>query len=440
MSLGLRERLFIALAGLLLVTVLAAWTLTTGAVLRPLFAELRAERVEMAVYIAKELEEAEDPDARAEALSQELAVRLEPAPTGRPPPPGTVLVHRGGRRAAVLPGPRAPVAVEVHRAGRERWLLVHFTADLDAPPRRMGLALLLLLGTAVVLAWAVVERALRPLGVATAAMERIAGGELQHRVDERGPVAEVGKTFNHMAEQVQGIVRGQQQWMAAVSHELRTPLSRMRLGLALAKEEAPPGPLGRRLAGLDAEVDEMQALIDDLIASARLEQGLVALRREPTPARELLLEALASVDLGEREVALDAPEDLVLDVDRAYLRRAVVNLLTNVARYTPADARVWIGARVEGGAALLAVEDDGPGLPRGQIDQLFTPFFRAEASRSRATGGLGLGLVVVRQVATLHGGAAGAAASPRGGLRVWLRIPLTRAIHSEGSAPQAART
>jgi signal transduction histidine kinase len=198
--------------------------------------------------------------------------------------------------------------------------------------------------------------------------------------------------------------------------------------------------VGRRLAALDAEVDEMQALIDDLIASARLEQGLVALRREPTPARELLLEALASVDLGEREVVLDAPEDLVLEVDHAYLRRAVVNLLTNVARYTPADARVWIGARVEGGAALLAVEDDGPGLPRGQIDQLFTPFFRAEASRSRATGGLGLGLVVVRQVATLHGGAAGAAASPRGGLRVWLRIPLTRAIHSEGSAPGAART
>lgn len=439
MTLGLRERLFIALAGLLLVTVLAAWTLTTGAVLRPLFDELRAERVEMAVYIAKELEEAPDPDARAEALSEELAVRLERAPSGRPPPPGTALVHRGGRRAAVLPGPRAPVAVEVRRAGRERWLLVHFTADLDAPPRRMGLALLLLLATAVVLAWAVVERALRPLHVATAAMERIAGGELQHRVDERGPVAEVGKTFNHMAEQVQGIVRGQQQWMAAVSHELRTPLSRMRLGLALAKEEAPPGPVGGRLAALDAEVDEMQALIDDLIASARLEQGLVALRPEPTPARELLLEALAAVDLGEREIVIDAPDDLVLHVDRAYLRRALVNLLTNVARYTPADARVWLDARVEVDAATLSVEDDGPGLPRGQLDQLFTPFFRAEASRSRATGGLGLGLVVVRQAATLHGGAAGAAAGARGGLRVWLRIPLPTPVQPESGPPRRPR-
>lgn len=422
MTLGLRGRLFLALGGLLLVTVLAAWTLTTGAVLRPLLDELRAERIEMAVYIAKELEGAADPEVRAAALSDELKVRLEPAPRDRPPPRGTHMVRRGHRRVALLPGPHGPVAVQVGRGPEERWVLVHHSADLDAPPRRMGLALLLLLAAAVVLAWKVVERALRPLSVATAAMERIAGGDLRHRVDEAGPVAEVGKTFNHMAEQVQGIVRGQQQWMAAVSHELRTPLSRMRLGLALAREEEGP-QRGARLAALEGELDEMQALIDDLIASARLEQGLVALRREPTSARELLLDALSAVDLGEREVELSADPDLLLDVDRAYLRRAIVNLLTNVARYTPADARVRLQARLDDEGALLAVEDDGPGLPAAQRDQLFTPFFRAEASRSRATGGLGLGLVVVRQVAQLHGGAAGAEGASGGGLRVWMRLP-----------------
>ena len=139
MTLGLRGRLFLALGGLLLVTVLAAWTLTTGAVLRPLLDELRAERIEIAVYIAKELEGAADPEVRAAALSDELKVRLEPAPRDRPPPRGTHMVRRGHRRVAVLPGPHGPVAVQVGRGPEERWVLVHHSADLDAPPPALDL-------------------------------------------------------------------------------------------------------------------------------------------------------------------------------------------------------------------------------------------------------------------------------------------------------------
>lgn len=424
MKLGLRGRLFIALAGLLVVTVCAAWTLTTGAVLRPLFAELRAERVEAAVHIARELEAATDPKTRAAALSTDLQVRLEPVPAGRPLPPGARIVWRAEHRVAVLPGPRAPVAIELRRAEGPAWILVHHSADLDAPPRRMGVALLALLAGAVVLAWTVVDRALRPLNVAIGAMTRIAGGDLQHRVTPSDAVADVAQTFNHMAEQVQGIIRGQQHWMAAMSHELRTPLSRMRLGLELAREER-GGAQSARLRALDSEIDEMQSLVDDLIEAARLDQGLVALRRAPLCADELVLDALSAVDLGDREIVLQVPHDIVLMVDRAYLRRAIVNLLTNVGRYTPAASTVKITAERADEDAILAVEDDGPGLPAAERERLFTPFFRAEASRSRATGGLGLGLVVVRRVAELHGGAAGAAAAPTGGLRVWIRVPTS---------------
>lgn len=423
----LRGRLFLALAGLLMVLLVAAWILTTGAVLGPLLRELQGERVEVALYIARELERAEDPRDRARALSAELGVRIDP-PRRLPHdlPPGARLREAGGRTVALMPGPRAPIAVEVRGHHREGWLLVHFPADLEAPPRRVGLVLALLLVGAVVLAWMVIDRALRPLRVATAAMERIAGGDLRHRVSEQGPLAEVGLTFNHMAERVQGIVRGQQQWMAAVSHELRTPLARMRLSLTLSREDesASPADRVRRIDALEADLAEMQSLIDDLLESARLEQGLLALRPESVEARELVLDALSAVDLGEREIELQVPEALPLWVDRQQLRRALMNLLTNIGRYTPAQARVQISLRADGADLVLQVDDDGPGVAPEHLERLFLPFYRVEASRSRGTGGLGLGLMLVRQVAAAHGGAAGARASPLGGLQVWLRLPL----------------
>ena len=100
-----------------------------------------------------------------------------------------------------------------------------------------------------------------------------------------------------------------------------------------------------------------------------------------------------------------------------------MNLFTNVERYTPARARARIIARALGGDILLEVEDDEPGVASEHLDALFSPFYRVEASRSRATGGLGLGLMLVRQVAERHGGAAGARRSDLGGLLVWIRLP-----------------
>ena len=426
MRIGLKERLFLALAGLLMLLLVAAWLLTTGAVLGPLFRQLRGERVEVALYIARELERAEDPRARADALSVELGVRIDPPRRFHHDlPPGAHVKEHGGRSVALMPGPQAPIGVEVRDGRRGGWLMVHFPADLEAPPRRIGFVLVMLLVGAVVMAWAVIERALRPLSVATAAMERIAGGDLRHRVSEQGPVAEVGRTFNHMAEQVQGIVRGQQQWMAAVSHELRTPLARMRLSLALSREDRSTGPAdrARRVDALEADVAEMQALIDALLESARLEQGLVALRVEAVDARDLVLDALSAVELGERELELQVPEGLVLQVDRQHIRRALMNLLTNIGRYTPSDACAQVSARMDGEDVLLEVDDNGAGVPPAHLERLFSPFYRVEGSRSRGTGGLGLGLMLVRQVAEAHGGAAGARPSRMGGLQVWLRLP-----------------
>jgi len=219
---------------------------------------------------------------------------------------------------------------------------------------------------------------------------------------------------------VEGLVKGQRDLMAAVSHELRTPLTRMRLMLELLPESRDPAA---RIAALTADVDEVDSLVGELLESSRLHQGVLALDYgEVDPAR-VVQRALGAVDLGDREVVLDGTDHPPFLGDERRLLRCLTNLLSNVARYTPPDCTVRVGVASEGGLTWLTVADTGPGVSQADRDRLFDPFFRAEGSRSKATGGLGLGLMLVQQIAEAHGGRAEALAGPEGGLVVRVGIP-----------------
>lgn len=421
---NLRRRVLLSLALLLTLTVGAAWLIAAGGVLRPLLGRLMRERVDVALYVVREAEQADEPRARVKALSEELGVDVI---VGPPPPPAAVrkvLPATAGRREALLlRGQGSPVAVAVERPGPPLYMIIQFPADLERAPRKIALGLLLLATASTVVGAVVVRQAFQPLELATSAMRRIADGDLRHRVPAGGPVAEVGQTFNQMADRVQTLVQGQRDLMAAVSHELRTPLSRMRLRLDLLRDEQ-PGAAGR-VAALEADVAEVDGLVEELLESARLHQGQLALQRVPTELEGLLAEALAEVDLGARELDFAVtPPGLDAVVDPRRLKRVAVNLLTNVARYTPPEARVWLRAGADGEAGLwISVADDGPGVPADALPRLFDPFFRAEGSRSKATGGLGLGLMLVRQIADAHGGRVEAQPRAGGGLEVRLWLP-----------------
>ena len=119
---------------------------------------------------------------------------------------------------------------------------------------------------------------------------------------------------------------------------------------------------------------------------------------------ELFLEELARVDIGEREVILEVEQNTLFHVDRSLFTRVIRNLLSNIVRYTKGDVQVWMGAKVDGSRSVLWVADSGEGVDASIIHSLFDPFVRAEKSRNKVTGGLGLGLMLVRQVVQLHGG------------------------------------
>ncbi len=218
--------------------------------------------------------------------------------------------------------------------------------------------------------------------------------------------------FNMMRRRIIRHISQRTEVLAAVSHDLRTPLTRMKLELELIGNGSDPV-----LAGLRADVMEMEELVESYLSFARGE-GREAI--EPTPLQPIL-EAMR--ERAERsgvtlEIRTEGP--LTVSLRPLAFRRCLANLVDNACRY----AR-WVGitATRQGHHVEIAVEDDGPGIPQQQRDAILQPFARVDRSRSRQTGGLGLGMTIARDVILGHGGDMVLGESSRGGLKALLRLP-----------------
>jgi signal transduction histidine kinase len=284
----------------------------------------------------------------------------------------------------------------------------------------------------------------RPLERLTEAARRLGGGDLGARAPAPGvrtrwwrlrhappdEIAELTRAFNEMAERVERLVRGQKELLANVSHELRSPLARLRLALALLPRD---GATEARLADAERDLAELDGLIDDVLATARLEAtGL------PTRLAEIDVGALLA-GLAERArhdpavagqaVRVSEGPPLMLVADEALLRRALWNLVENAAKYGAPP--ITLAAARAGDRVALSVADEGPGIPLQARERVFDPFYRLDTARTpggAAPAGVGLGLTFARRVAEVHGGditvgAASAGAGGERGCRVTISIP-----------------
>lgn len=423
-----RLRVLLALAGLLGLTVLATWLLAGRLALYPLLEAMGRDRVETALYLAEVVESSPDPAGEAWDLAQQLGIEVQPVPARPDTRFGYRVLQHRQHELWLSRRPAQPIYVATH--GLPVWgLALRWPLDIERPRRQVGIgfpliALVVLVGAAAASGWV-----LRPLRQTSTAMERVAQGDLTVRVPEGSDEAgRIGATFNRMAERVAAMLRGQRRLVAGVSHELRTPLARMRLLTELMRDG---GGDAARLDALDDEIAAVDGLVGELLEAARLEEGALALHREPLLVQDLVGAALAAVDLGGRTCAVQVADGLAVNGDRVRLVRVLSNLLSNVARYTPETSSVSITATAVAERVHLTVADDGPGVPPADLPHLFEPFFRSDQSRSRATGGLGLGLMLVKQIVEAHGGAVGAENRPEGGLAVTLDLPALSSHTSE---------
>ncbi len=243
----------------------------------------------------------------------------------------------------------------------------------------------------------------RPIKWMQEGTARIGHGELDYRipVKRRDELGDLTQDINRMADDVQGMLEAKRQLMLAISHELRSPLTRAKVALELLDDEAV------RQSILE-DIDEMERLIADLLESEALNTRHAILRREPTDLGDLL-QAVIDTDFAEQRGRIDVllPDDRLeeqLDVTR--VRLLVRNLVENALRYSPPEGeKVQISASRSGDHLEMRVGDHGDGIPAEHLERITEPFYRADPARSRATGGIGLGLYLCRLIAEAHGGA-----------------------------------
>jgi len=282
-------------------------------------------------------------------------------------------------------------------------------------PRMIGWATLAVLLLLTGLAYLRVRRLLRPLDDIRAGAQRFGTGDFAQPIPVRHParpdeLGELAATINTMGGDIRQMLDAKRALLLAISHELRSPLTRARLNTELLPET--PDVQGARDALL-RDLGEMRDLITDLLESERLASPHAALHREPVDLAALVGEVVASLDGAppvQQTVAANLPTPML---DRTRLRLLLRNLLDNALRHS-ADAPQppEIAVRMEpadpgSGKApgiRITVRDHGPGVPEDQLPHLAQPFYRPDAARERATGGVGLGLYLCKLVAQAHGG------------------------------------
>jgi two-component system, OmpR family, sensor kinase len=290
------------------------------------------------------------------------------------------------------------------------------------------LVTIVVLGAMTALSLWIIRIGLRPLREIEATATAITAGDLSHRVDvanEYTEVGRVGAALNAMLGRIEASDVRLRRFVADASHELRTPLSAVRAYAELFSRgaRARPEDLERTMSGITRETERMSVLIEDLLLLARLDEGR-PLERERVRLDELVAEAVETaraVD-PDRPIDLDARPVTVLG-DRDRLRQVVDNLLANVRSHTPAAAPAHIRVGPENGRAVVEVEDSGPGLGGEALERVFERFYRADSSRSRARGGVGLGLSIVAAVARTHGGTVAARSEPGQGATFRVELP-----------------
>jgi signal transduction histidine kinase len=315
----------------------------------------------------------------------------------------------------------------------------------DAVLVALAIATIAAVVTALAASWLLAQRLTRPIRTLGEAAERIGGGGYQARVPVAAngdELAALGRAFNQMAAALESTERHRRALLADLAHELRTPLAALEAyvegladGVVAADQEA--------WTVLQAQLDRLRRLTEDLTALSRAEEHQLDLRLRPVDPAALVTRAIQAAEpaYAAKDVALQANTDHGLpqvSVDPDRLGEVLANLLANALRHTPSRGLVEVTAMGGGDEVELAVTDNGEGIPPELLGRVFERFFRVDPARTRNRGGgSGLGLTISRAIVEAHGGRMWARSAGRGhGTRFVVQLP---AISSGAGSRPAQR-
>ena len=272
------------------------------------------------------------------------------------------------------------------------------------------------------------QRKLKQVNSALNVMQK---GDMSVRVPVEGydELAHLAASYNSMSDHIQRLIEAQRELMRAVSHELRTPVARIRFGMEMLVDEEDYEYRQQQVEMIDKDIEALNTLIDEIMTYAKLEQGMPSIDFEEIRLYEVLEQVAIETKAlkTNKNIQLHLPSQaLVVDAERRYLHRVVQNLVGNAIRYC--DDTVLITGGIDAqGMAYISVEDDGPGIPEEDRKRVFEAFARLDDSRTRASGGYGLGLSIVSRIAYWFGGTIQVDQSPKmGGARFTMQWPAKR--------------
>jgi signal transduction histidine kinase len=317
------------------------------------------------------------------------------------------------RRASVLE--RRIIVASAEIAPR-RWV----TTAAPLPPLHLGVFVGLIFQTFVLYGFVLLTalyiggRLAAPLAELRHAAERFDSRTTPEPIEEQGPadIQLLIAAFNAMRTRIVAMLDEKDRMLGAIGHDLRTPLASLRVRTELVEDEA-------ERARMAATIDDMNRTLDDILSLARLGRPSEPEQKVDLPA---LVESVTEEfeDLGA-DVSVEETDRLTVAMRPNLIKRALRNLIENALKY---GERARVRVRSEDGCAVVEVDDEGPGIPDEDIDRMFEAFTRLEVSRSRNTGGAGLGLALARAIVEAHGGSLTLANRAEGGLRAVMKLPL----------------
>lgn len=322
--------------------------------------------------------------------------------------------------------------ITVRRNGYEYYLYQRNLEgnDFDAFWIYMGIGLAAII---LFLNYFMVNKLLDPVRLLKRGAERIRQGDLSFRVqsNRQDELGELTESINHMADSLQSMLEAKRQLLLAISHELKTPLTKAKLRLEFMEDST-------EKEQLKEDITEIDLLISDLVEAERLNDDHSILNSEPTPMVEFVEGVAEQFQPYDSGIVIDCPEqDKTIEIDRLRFRLLLTNLVNNAIRHGRENPiRVRLGFEDE--YLQLTVEDEGEGISQEHLENIAEPFYRADSSRTRNTGGFGLGLYLCRMIAQAHGGTLHIESEVGVGTKVTVKIPLQLPRLPDGSINRIA--
>ncbi len=332
----------------------------------------------------------------------------------RPPRPAAQIVAADGTVYTVLVAPRRP----------------NIFGALTLPGIPLAVLAIALIVSALA-SWSLARHLSAPIRRLQEGARAVASERLDVRVSagldgRRDELAVLARDFDAMADQLKATRSARTQLLRDISHELRSPLARMRVALGLARQ--PRSDPALQLDRLEREIERLDALISHVLRLARLHGTETQFAREQLELDEMLREVVHDANfegaVKNCSVRLEGAARRSVLGNRELLHSAIENVLRNAVRYSPPGQAVDVSVKTTAEELEILIRDHGPGVPGGDLDRIFEPFYRVAESRDRDSGGEGIGLAITSQVFRAHGGSAGAKNLAGGGLQVRLAMPL----------------